>query len=133
MQRHVLVVDDDELIRQLITGLLTDEGYAVRSAGDAYQAMEEVGLATPGLLLLDLMMPGISGAELLARLRRDERWQELPVILISAHPRLHEIAEDLGACAALAKPFNISALLLQVGQVFEPPPTAGSHFGENGF
>ncbi len=120
MQRDVLVVDDDELIRELISSILADEGYAVRLACDAYQAMEEVSLETPGLLLLDLMMPGVSGAELLARLRRDERWEGMPVILISAHPRLHEIAIEMGARAALPKPFDVGALLSQVNQAFDP-------------
>jgi CheY-like chemotaxis protein len=132
MQQDVLVVDDDEVIRQLLASILTDEGYRVRSAGDAYQAIEEVSQATPGLLLLDLMMPGVSGVELLTRLRRDQRWQELPVILISAHPRLHEIAQELGARAALTKPFNVSTLVSQVGQIFHPSLTNGAGLGTDG-
>ncbi len=111
MKPSVLVVDDDAAVRELLTVLLTDEGYPVRSAGDAYEAMDAVGLDPPGLLLVDLMMPGVSGAEFLTRLRRDSRWAALPVILISAHPRLRDLAQDLGACAALAKPFDVTQLL----------------------
>lgn len=129
MQRYVLVVDDDELIRQLLATILAEEGYPVRSASDAYQAMEEVSTDLPGLLLLDLMMPGVSGIEFLTRLRRSEPWHDLPVILISAHPRVHEIAQELGAYAALAKPFDVAALLNQVDQVFGRALSNGRRIG----
>ena len=121
MQAYVLVVDDDEPVRNFITSLLSEEGYSVRSAGDAYQAMDEVSAEAPGLLLLDLMMPGVSGTEFLARLRRDGRGQDLPVILVSAHPRLREIAQDLHVEAAIPKPFDITSLLQHVSQVLGPP------------
>jgi len=130
MQAYVLVVDDDEAVRNFIASLLSEEGYLVRSAGDAYQAMDEVSAAPPGLLLLDLMMPGVSGTEFLARLRRDARGQDLPVILISAHPRLREIAQDLHVDAAIPKPFDITSLLQHVSQVLGPPlPTVDPAYG----
>jgi CheY-like chemotaxis protein len=130
MQPYVLVVDDDEAVRNFIASLLSEEGYRVRSAGDAYQAMDHVSLEQPGLLLLDLMMPGVSGTEFLARLRRDERGQDLPVILVSAHPRLREIAQDLHVEAAIPKPFDITSLLHHVSQVIGPPlSTADPAYG----
>jgi len=130
MQAYVLVVDDDEAVRNFIASLLSEEGYLVRSAGDAYQAMDEVSAEPPGLLLLDLMMPGVSGTEFLARLRRDTRGQDLPVILISAHPRLREIAQDLHVEAAIPKPFEITSLLQYVSQVLGPPlSTADPAYG----
>lgn len=121
MKPSVLVVDDDAAVRELLTILLAEEGYRVRSAGDAYAAMDLVSSEAPGLLLVDLMMPGVSGAEFLTRLRRDSRWAALPVILISAHPRLREVAEELGACAALAKPFDVSQLLEQIARALLSP------------
>ena len=130
MQAYVLVVDDDEAVRNFIASLLSEEGYPVRSARDAYQAMDEVSAAPPGLLLLDLMMPGVSGTEFLARLRRDGRGQDLPVILISAHPRLREIAQDLHVEAAIPKPFDITSLLEHVSHVLGPPlPTPDRAYG----
>jgi CheY-like chemotaxis protein len=130
MQAYVLVVDDDEAVRNFIASLLSEEGYPVRSAGDAYQAMDEVSAEPPGLLLLDLMMPGVSGTEFLARLRRDGRGQDLPVILISAHPRLREIAQDLHVEAAIPKPFDITSLLEHVSHVLGPPlPTPDRAYG----
>ena len=133
MQRYVLVVDDDELIRQLLATILAEEGYPVRSASDAYQAMEEVSTDLPGLLLLDLMMPGVSGIEFLTRLRRSEPWHDLPVILISAHPRVHEIAQELGAYAALAKPFDVAALLYQVDLVYGRSLSNGRRIGSDAY
>jgi CheY-like chemotaxis protein len=121
MQSYVLVIDDDAAVREFVTGLLGDEGYPVRNAADAYQAMDEVSSAAPDLLIVDLMMPGVNGAEFLTRLRRDGRWVDLPVILISAHPRLREIAEDLHVQVALAKPFDIGQLLDSVGRIIGPP------------
>ena len=121
MKPSVLVVDDDAAMRELLTILLAEEGYPVRSAGDAYEAMDMVSSDPPGLLLVDLMMPGVSGIEFLTRLRRDSRWAALPVILISAHPRLREMAQELGACAALAKPFDLTHLLEQIARASLAP------------
>jgi CheY-like chemotaxis protein len=121
MKPSILVVDDDVAVRELLSALLADEGYRVRAAGDAYEALDAVSAASPDLLLVDLMMPGVSGAEFLARLRRDNRWAALPVILISAHPRLRDMAQELGAQAALAKPFDLSRLLEWVERVVASP------------
>ncbi|HUS13674.1 MAG TPA: response regulator [Chloroflexia bacterium] len=120
MQPYVLVVDDDEAVRLLLLNLLDDEGYLARGAGDAYEAMDQVATDSPALLLLDLMMPGVSGVEFLARLRRDPRWADLPVILLSAHPRLREIAQDLRVVVALAKPFDVALLLDHVALILGP-------------
>ncbi len=121
MKPSVLVVDDDAAVRELLTILLAEEGYTVRSAGDAYEAMDLVSSDPPSLLLIDLMMPGVSGAEFLTRLRRDSRWVTLPVIFISAHPRLREMAQELGASAALAKPFDVNHLLEQIARALLSP------------
>src|SRR5438045_1217303 len=121
MQGYILVIDDDEAVRGFLSSLLEDEGYPVRNAGDAYEATEAVSAESPGLLLLDLMMPGVSGVEFLARLRRDDRWATLPVIIISAHPRMREIARELQVAAALAKPFDFTVLLNHVSQILGPP------------
>jgi len=132
MQGYVLIIDDDQAVREFISGLLSDEGYAVQDAADAYQAMDAVSTGCPGLLVVDLMMPGVNGAEFLMRLRRDERWEHVPVILISAHPRLREIAGDLHVQAALAKPFDIMHLLDHITRAVGPPapliPPRGERF-----
>jgi CheY-like chemotaxis protein len=82
----ILVVEDDPEIRELVAELLRDEGYAVESAANGQEALER--LQTPGrlpcVMLLDLMMPVLSGPELLEIMAEDRRLAALPVVVISA-------------------------------------------------
>src|ERR1051326_6299253 len=85
MASDVLVVDDEADIRELVAGILTDEGYAVRTANDGEQALAETRARNPALLLLDIWMPGggIAGLELLDMFKALDT--DLPVIMISGH------------------------------------------------
>ncbi|MGI8586168.1 MAG: response regulator [Chloroflexia bacterium] len=120
MQGYILVIDDDEAGREFVISLLTEEGYTVRSAADAYQALDALDAEPPSLLVLDLMMPGVSGVEFLSRLRLEPLWEGVPVILTSAHPRLREIAQDLNVQSALTKPFDITSLMEQITRIIGP-------------
>lgn len=81
---HILVVEDDADINRLLTTLLTKEGYTVTSAFSGSEAAMRLETARYDLVLLDLMLPGLTGEELLARIRRD---QVMPVIVLSAKGR----------------------------------------------
>ena len=82
--RTVLLVEDDAALRDLLGRMLEREGYAVREAADGQAALERVAEEAPGLILLDLMMPGMDGFEFMAALRREARWREIPVIVLTA-------------------------------------------------
>ena len=80
---RILVVDDDPDVTEYLASFLEDEGYEVASAGDERAALEEVERASPDAILIDVMLPGRSGLDLLVRLRRDPRWAEIPLVLVT--------------------------------------------------
>jgi CheY-like chemotaxis protein len=107
----VLVVDDDVSIRRLIAAALRRAGLAYTEAGNGLEALQIMRRDQPSLVVLDLMMPVLSGWEVLRERARDPELQQIPVILISA-ARGPEISDavDKGVCAFLPKPFDIGAL-----------------------
>jgi CheY-like chemotaxis protein len=115
----ILVVDDDPAIAALIAEVLTDEGYTVRLAYDASSALAVIAAQVPDLVLTDLLLPGMSGLELL-RMVRARGHADLPIILVTAAV---DRAADLirqGATACLLKPFDIDELLGCVKRYVSP-------------
>jgi DNA-binding response OmpR family regulator len=88
MSAHILVVDDEPDISALVAFHLARESYRVRTAADGSEAMRAVELEQPDLIVLDLMLPGMSGLEVLEELRRRPELQEVPVILLTARRRI---------------------------------------------
>jgi DNA-binding response OmpR family regulator len=119
----ILAVDDDPSIAALIAEVLTDEGYTVRLAYDASGALAAIAAQVPNLVLADLLLPRMSGLELL-RMVRAQGHADLPIILMTAAT---DRAADLttpGAAAWLAKPFDIDELLACVERFVSPRPIA---------
>jgi two-component system response regulator CpxR len=107
----VLVVDDDDAIREVIAEVLRDEGYEVVCAGNGEQALSELREhRLPDLMLLDLMMPVMSGWELLELLQANSDLSRIPVVVVSA-------MNAPGACEHLAKPIDLERLLATVGRL----------------
>jgi len=107
----VLVVDDDLAIREVVSEVLRDEGYEVTVAADGVQAMSALRRAPhPDLMLLDLMMPVMSGWEVLEQIHDDSELARVPVVVVSAMtaPGGHE---------HLAKPIDLDRLLATVGRL----------------
>ena len=119
----ILVVDDNLDIRDLISLILEEEGYSVISAEEGTSALALIKEKEPTLVLLDVMMPGISGLEVLRQLRASKRSQvsQTPVIMITAKSQSTDIDEALeaGATSYIVKPFRADALLEKV-QSFLP-------------
>ncbi len=111
--KRVLVVDDDASVVEVIAANLEAEGYDVETAGDGVEAWDRVVSSVPDLLVLDWLLPGRNGIDLLADLRRHPRTQNLPVVLLSAKARDEEIwaGWQAGADYYLTKPFRIEQLL----------------------
>lgn len=107
---EVLVVDDDPDIREALSLALELDGYQVASARNGLEAWELLGRTAPSLVLLDLAMPVLDGAGLLARIRDDARLRSLPVVVITAFSAL---AGDVRALASdcLHKPLDLDAVL----------------------
>ena len=103
--RSVLVVEDDRFLRRACEVSLRQRGFTVLTAPDGEAALELIRAELPGLVLLDLLMPRMSGLELLRRLRSEERTRALPVLVISNSSREQDVAEleRLGITGYLVK------------------------------
>jgi CheY-like chemotaxis protein len=113
---HVLVVDDDPMLRLIIAEVLEDAGYVVEAAADGAEALEKVRDHPPAALLLDLMMPVMSGWRFMETCRAEALCPDVPVLIMSAGHRA-AVAEYLGARGFLAKPFDIERLVAEVGRL----------------
>lgn len=113
---HVLVVDDEPNILLSLEFLMQQAGFSVATAADAEQALEQINRQCPDLLLLDISLPGMSGFDLLERLRADNATQTLPVIMLTAHGREVEKEKGLalGANDYVTKPFSTRELVNRV-------------------
>lgn len=112
--RHILVVDDEQYIRKLLSKLLTDVDYQVDTAEDGAIGWEKLQSQTYDLLVTDNRMPKVSGVELVRRIRAAQ--MTLPIIMITATPP--ENIEDLELAVVLEKPFGIKQLARAVEDVF---------------
>lgn len=115
-QPHLLVVDDDDRIRDLLGRFLRDNGFRVSSAADAAEARARLALMRFDLLVLDVMMPGESGYELTRDLRRH---MQVPILLLTARSEPGDRIEGLeaGADDYLGKPFEPRELLLRIRSI----------------
>lgn len=114
-KRTILVVDDDGDIREVLRLLFERRGFDVREAANGVEALEELGRELPSAMLLDMMMPVMSGPEVLDRMRGDARLSHVPVLLVTAWPR--QAAELPGARAVVSKPVDIRELTQELEQV----------------
>jgi len=121
MALEVLVVDDEEDIRELVSGVLEDEGYAVRTAADSGSALEAIKDRRPSLLLLDVWLQGsrLDGIQLLQEVKRQD--PSLPVLMISGHGNLDTAVAAVreGAVDFIEKPFEAGHLLHLVARATE--------------
>ena len=117
MAPHVLVVEDDEATRGALRALLGDAGYVCDEASDGERAVAAMRDARFDLVLLDLGLPGMSGADLHRQLRRDPRTRFLPIVFLTAHAdRQIKLAElEAGAEDFITKPYDADELLARVG------------------
>ena len=108
---QVLVVEDDPALREIYAGALRGYGHDVRTAGDGAEALERLENGwEPCVVFLDLRMPGMDGWELSRRLHADDRWREVPVVVVAAHFRIDREAAEIGASSWLQKPFDLARL-----------------------
>lgn len=123
---RVLVVDDEEPVRRLLRDTLELEGYRVDEAADAMQAMARIAVQQPDCVVLDVMMPGMSGIDLLAQLREQPATTALPVLMLTAADDDDTTwsAWSRGASGYLSKPFDLDHLLDWVARLCAPDPEA---------
>jgi len=112
----ILVADDDQSLVQTLTWILREHNYEVVVAPGGEGLFTLLDDERPNLLLLDIMMPKVDGLQLLERLKRDERFRDLPVLMVSSMPPEEATVKALGLGAAdfIAKPFRVKELLARV-------------------
>jgi DNA-binding response OmpR family regulator len=122
-KQHILIVDDDALMRRSLAYNLEQAGYTTNTAGTAEDALARIEFAPPDLVILDIGLPGIDGLD---ALRQIQRTQPVPVIFLTARRReLDEVLGlELGADDYVTKPFDIDVLLARIKAVLRRSPTA---------
>ncbi len=124
MAATVLVCDDEDVLRALIRASLADGDYTVVEARDGDEALEQAHATRPDVILLDMMMPGRSGLEVLAELRQAPDLAQTPVLMLTARvqPADREAAAALGATRFLGKPFSPRELVDAVDDLLRSAP-----------
>ncbi len=116
MSRKVLLIEDEPNITEAIRFLLTREGWQVETHAEGSDAIDVISLAQPDLVILDVMLPGKSGMDILRELRERREFQTLPVLMLTARgqSRDREMAEQAGVSRFMTKPFSNVEVLTAV-------------------
>ena len=116
--RTILVVEDNPLNRELVVDLLEGAGYTVLQADEGVGLLERVKAGQPGLILLDLQLPGLDGVTLARQLKADPATREIPVVAMTAYARLEdqERAMEAGCDGYLRKPLDTQGFLQAVAR-----------------
>ena len=135
MSANILIVDDEPAVRQMLGFTLSGDGYHLLEAGDVQQAQRAMSTIIPDLILLDWMLPGVSGADFARRLKRDPRTAAIPIIMLTARvaeeDKIHGL--DIGIDDYITKPFSTRELLARVRAVIRrTQPVVGQEIIELG-
>lgn len=117
-RKKILVVDDEPDILEFLQVILEEEGYVVLTSqkGEYLEQLHNGGL--PDLILLDVLLSGKDGREIVKYLKQQDETKDIPVIMFSAHPSAEQTAREAGSEDFIAKPFEIDELLAKVGKFF---------------
>lgn len=127
--KHILVVDDEATVREVVRRYLEREGFRVSEAPDGYIALDEIDIEAPDLIVLDLMLPGIDGLTFTRQLRQ-RTGKQIPIVMLTAKGETSDRIRGLeqGADDYLAKPFSPRELVARINAVFRR--TAGTSLYE---
>jgi DNA-binding response OmpR family regulator len=119
MGKRILIADDEPNIVVSLEFLMKRQGHVVRVVGTGEEALNAVGEFRPDLILLDIMMPRMSGYDLCQRVRENPAWHGIKIILLSARGRDIDVTKGmaLGADAYVTKPFSTKGLIAKVQQM----------------
>jgi len=112
----ILLVEDEEAIREMVSFALTRAGFDVIGAEDASAAQKQIGQEIPDIVLLDWMLPGISGIDLARRWRQDSRTQNVPIMMLTARGEEEDKLRgfDIGVDDYMTKPFSTQELIARI-------------------
>lgn len=124
MSNPILVVEDNQDISLLLKLLLESVGYQVKTVSNGKEALKEVEKIQPQLMLIDIMMPEVSGIEVSRTIKEKSEREDLPILLVSAIDRLQdEQFLDSKADGIIYKPFDLNYLLSQVDRLTDKSPS----------
>lgn len=120
---RILVVDDEPHIRRVLSAILGGQGYDVRTARDGMEGLDELSVESVDLVILDLMMPGADGLEILSKIRSDPLRSETPVIILTAKGQDadRDAAMAGGANDFMTKPFSPKKLIARIHEIIAAP------------
>ncbi len=119
MGKRILIADDEPNIVVSLEFLMKQRGYEVKVVNDGTEALKAVGDFRPDLILLDVMMPSISGYDVCQKVRENPEWQGIRIVMLSAKGRDIEVSKGIavGADAYVTKPFSTRELIAKVGEL----------------
>lgn len=117
-KRKILIVDDEADILEFLQIILEEEGYTVTTTDKGEYVEKLYNGSLPDLILLDVLLSGKDGREIVKELKRQKDTQHIPVIMFSAHPSAEQTARISGADDFISKPFDIDVLLARIAKFF---------------
>jgi len=120
MGKNILVVEDNDDIREIIALLLNEEQYEVHLCEDAGSFRKEIFQRRPDMVILDVMLPDGNGIDLCCEIKSDYRTGHIPVLMMSAHATLSEIRKKCEADDLISKPFDIRRFMGKVTTLLAP-------------
>jgi DNA-binding response OmpR family regulator len=122
MSKRVLVIEDEPNIIEAVSFILSRDGWEVKTHANGHDAMEAVRARAPDLVILDVMLPGKSGYDILQEIRADAVYGRMPVLMLTARGQTkdREIAERAGASQYMTKPFSNADVLAAVRALVVP-------------
>jgi DNA-binding response OmpR family regulator len=112
MPKRILIVEDDKTVRELERYLVEQEGYEVIEARDGLEGLAKAEFRRPDLILLDLMMPDVSGGRMFDEMMQHPAVSGIPIIVVTGKPDAHELFDDrIGPDNVIMKPFEADQLL----------------------
>lgn len=122
MQKKILVIDDEPMVTKMVADVLTSRGHDVTTASEGYDGLLKAIAEQPDLILLDVVMPGLDGHDVLKRLQKDERTKQIPVVYLSAVGDFTEQLSSMedGSTDYITKPIRPSELADKVENYLDP-------------
>jgi DNA-binding response OmpR family regulator len=115
MAKKILIVEDEEAVRELEKFILEQQGYEVMEARDGLEGLTKAEFRRPDLILLDLMMPDVSGGRMFDEMKEHPATAGIPIVVVTGKPDAHQIYDDqIGPEDVIMKPFEAQTLLARI-------------------
>ena len=117
MAKSILIVEDEEAVRELEKFILEQHGYEVMEARDGLEGLTKAEFRRPDLILLDLMMPDVSGGRMFDEMKEHPVTSGIPIVVVTGKPDAHQLFdEEIGSENVIMKPFDAEALIRRIEQ-----------------